>query len=390
MEIYAVGGSVRNAILGIEAKDNDYVVVGATEAEMLALGYERVGNDFPVFLKNGEEYALARTELSTGDGYTDFDVRFDSNVTLEEDLGRRDFTMNAIAMRDGEYVDPYGGIQDIEDGIIRVINSKAFKEDPVRILRMARFAAQLGFDIEQWTLKYAAAGDISKATKERVAKELEKALMGGKPSLFFTVLKDIGQLHVWFPEIHALIGVPQPEKHHAEGDAFVHTMMVLDSAAAHNESIEVRFACLVHDLGKAVTPEHILPAHHGHEQAGVPIVHAMCDNLKLSNSFRKAGAMAAEFHTHVHKIHELNPKTLVKMWDRVKSDYVTIAKVGMHDGLGKIPMQHSDAVAFVDKFDKIKSVKLGNFMPQYEIDLMSVDEIKRFLHRERINAIKGE
>lgn len=403
MKIYLVGGAVRNEILGIPAKDNDFVVTGATEQEMLDLGFSKVGADFPVFLHKdtGEEYALARRERSTGNGYNDFEVEFSPDVTIEEDLGRRDFTMNAIAkdIETGALIDPYDGIEDIENRIINTVSHTSFIEDPVRILRMARFSAQFPSFIcpELTTIARATHGTLAHATPERVTKELEKALMSYKPSNFFWNLHRSFQLGFWFPEIDDLMDIPAGSlKHHAEGDAYTHTMMVLDSAAKHNESLEVRFGCLVHDLGKASTPKDKLPKHLGHEAAGVPLVHALCDRLKISNDLRRAGALSAQFHMHVHKAYEMGPKGYVNTFASFRNcmDVAPIvAKVAWHDNEGRLPYEKYDGedTKFVMNLFRLAQVKLSNSFSIEEIEQMTVEQRKNVLHKMRLNAVvKGK
>lgn len=315
LNIYQVGGSVRDEILNRPSNDLDWVVVGATIDEMLAMRYKQVGNDFPVFLHpyNGEEYALARTERKSGHGYNGFETFFDPSVTIEDDLLRRDLTINAIAKKDGEYVDPHGGMNDIQNRILRHV-SDAFAEDPVRVLRVARFMAQLDeydFEVADETKdlmrKIVQAGELNHLTAERVWKETEKALMSGKPSKFFLTLKEVGALEVIFPEVDALFGVPQTQQWHPEVDTGVHVMMVVDHAAMIDTSLKVRFAALVHDLGKALTPEDVLPGHHGHEKAGVPLTREVCERLKVPKEIKDFALMSTEFHGKAHKVLEMKP-----------------------------------------------------------------------------------
>lgn len=394
MKTYLVGGAVRNKLLGLPPKDNDYVVVGATPQQMIEAGYNQVGISFPVFIKNGCEYALARTEVSTGKGYKDFKVQFDSEVTLEQDLSRRDFTMNAIAEdSNGNLIDPYGGAEDIKNRVIRAVDPNAFEIDPVRILRLARFAAQYpSFSINPTTLEWAKSGELKYATPERVAKEMEKALMGKMPSRFFNVLRDIKQLSVWFPEVFHLIGKTQSLKWHAEGDAYTHTMMVLDSAAKHNESLIVRFGCLVHDFGKGNTPLNELPKHHGHEKRGVQLVYDLSDRLKLSSEMRYVGADCAEYHMHVHKIKELNPKTMVKLHNKIHLDsFLTIANVARHDVMGRLPYHPSDNdLFFYRKMIELSKVKLSNLMSPQDIEKSSIQKRKDAIYREQIKVAKSD
>lgn len=397
MKVYACGGQIRDELLGLVPKDRDFVVTGATQEQMLDLGFKKVGADFPVFLEpnTGEEYALARRERSTGPGYNDFEVEFSPDVTIEEDLYRRDFTMNAIAkdIETREIIDPLDGQKHIKERKIVITNPKAFLEDPVRILRMARFIAQYpALTIEDETWAYAFQGDISDATAERVQLELIKALMGAKPSKFFDILSKLSGFTSWFPEVFDLIGVPQPLKYHLESCAYGHTMLVLDSAAKHNASLEVRFGCLVHDFGKATTRES-WPSHPAHEIRGVPLVHAFCDRLKICNDLRKAGTKSAQYHMHVHKAFELKPKTYVKVFEDIKSDAINLAgiitSVAWHDNEGKLPWEHygHKAEYFFDSIEELTGIKLSNEYSQEEIDTMSIDKRKQVLHNMRLKAI---
>jgi tRNA nucleotidyltransferase (CCA-adding enzyme) len=322
MEIYLVGGAVRNQLLGIEVREHDWVVTGATPEMMQERGFRQVGKEFPVFLhpETGEEYALARTERKTGPGYRGFSTEFSPDVTLEEDLRRRDLTVNAIARdRNGELIDPFGGQADIRARLLRHV-SPAFAEDPVRILRAARFASQLaqhGFTIapETMTLMHemVVKGEADHLVPERVWSETSRALAQESPHVFFQVLRECGALAVVFPEIDALFGVPQPPRWHPEIDTGVHTIMVLEQAAALSAKPRVRFAALVHDLGKAQTPKEEWPSHRGHEHGSVRLILNMCKRLRIPNDFRKLAVKVAEFHGHAHRAPELRPGTLMKV-----------------------------------------------------------------------------
>jgi tRNA nucleotidyltransferase (CCA-adding enzyme) len=325
MEVYLVGGAVRDELLGLAVRERDWCVVGATPDEMLALGYRPVGKDFPVFLhpETGEEYALARTERKTAAGYHGFEFYTDASVTIEQDLGRRDLTINAIAKSaDGSLVDPYGGADDLASRKLRHV-SDAFTEDPVRILRVARFAARfanLGFCVADETLRLMRSmvdsGEADSLVAERVWKETETALGEDSPRIFFEVLRDCRALRVVFPEIDALFGVPQPEKWHPEIDCGVHTMMVLEQAAKLTPDIDVRFAALVHDLGKAITPKDLLPRHTGHENESVRLVQDLARRLPVPNGLRDLGRLAAEFHTHCHRAFELRASTILGVLEK--------------------------------------------------------------------------
>lgn len=328
MQIYLVGGAVRDALLGGKAYDHDWVVVGATPEQMLAQGFQQVGKDFPVFLhpETKEEYALARTERKEGVGYHGFEVFADPSVTLEEDLIRRDLTINAMAQdADGKVIDPYSGLADLENRVLRHV-SGAFAEDPLRVLRVARFAAKLapyGFELAPETqmlmTDMVASGELQDLTPERVWQEVFKALGAEKPSVFFEVLDRVGAVEVLFPELYHLHGVAQPLKHHPEGDVWIHTMMVLDAAAKLSLLEEVRFAALVHDLGKGITPKELWPSHKGHEKAGVPLVQALGSRYRLPKKLQIMAEKVTEFHGLIHQGLDsegqphLKPQTFLKV-----------------------------------------------------------------------------
>ncbi|OWF72081.1 multifunctional CCA tRNA nucleotidyl transferase/2'3'-cyclic phosphodiesterase/2'nucleotidase/phosphatase [Yersinia frederiksenii] len=326
MEIYLVGGAVRDTLLNLPVTEQDWVVVGATPEQLLAQGYQQVGKDFPVFLHpvSHEEYALARTERKSGQGYTGFTCYAAPDVTLEEDLLRRDLTINAIARRhDGELIDPYHGRQDLENRVLRHV-SDAFGEDPLRVLRVARFAARfahLGFTVapETQTLMAAMAqsGELSALTPERVWKETEKALKTQSPQVYLQVLRDCGALAVLFPEIDRLFGVPAPEKWHPEIDTGIHTLMTLTIAAQLSPEVDIRFAALCHDLGKGLTPKQFWPHHHGHGPAGVKLVEQMCQRLRVPNPVRDLAKLVAEYHDLIHTVNKLRPETLLKLFDAI-------------------------------------------------------------------------
>jgi len=320
MQIFLVGGAVRDKLLNFPVIEHDWVVLGETPETMKKQGFRSVGRDFPVFLhpQTQEEYALARTERKTAPGYTGFSVYASPTVSLEEDLLRRDLTINAMAMTaDGSIIDPYGGQRDVAERIFRHV-SPAFSEDPVRILRVARFAARyahLGFTLapETRALMQAmvASGEVDYLVAERVWAELFKALHEFTPSAFFLVLQDCGALARIFPEIDQLFGVPQPELYHPEIDTGLHSLLALEQAALLSKSPEVRFAALVHDLGKAVSPKANLPHHHQHEINGLPILEMLCQRLRIPNSFKNLAQQVMRFHTHCHRVEQLKPSTLV-------------------------------------------------------------------------------
>ncbi len=325
MEVYLVGGAVRDALLGLPVKERDWVVVGGTRDELLRLNYREVGRDFPVFLhpNTHEEHALARRERKVSRGYRGFEVEFGPEVTLEEDLARRDLTINAMAQSaDGSLIDPYGGQLDLKARLLRHV-SPAFIEDPVRILRSARFAARfapLGFSIAPETKALMRAvverGEADALVPERVWQETEKALRESKASVFFEVLRECGALRVVYPEIDALFGVPQPAQWHPEIDTGVHTMMVLEQAALLSTDPKVRFAALVHDLGKATTPPQEWPGHKGHEERSVALIEALSERLRLPSEYRELGLIVARYHGNVHRAFELRPNTILQILEK--------------------------------------------------------------------------
>jgi tRNA nucleotidyltransferase (CCA-adding enzyme) len=326
MKTYLVGGAVRDRLLGLAVQERDWVVVGATPAELAALGFRSVGKDFPVFLHpdTKEEHALARTERKTAKGYHGFEFHTEPGVTLEDDLKRRDLTINAIAEDEqGKLVDPYGGGADLKAKLLRHV-SPAFSEDPVRVLRAARFAARfapLGFRVAPETLALmrgmVESGEVDALVPERVWQETLKALNCEKPSLYFEVLRECGALQKVFPELARLWGVPQPAKWHPEIDTGVHVMMVLDQAARLSKEPVVRFAALTHDLGKGTTPKDILPHHYGHEERSVKLVEALCERLKTPKEFKELAVIVAKQHGLVHKAEEIRSDTLLKLLESV-------------------------------------------------------------------------
>lgn len=324
---YVVGGAVRDALLGLPVQDRDYVVIGATPEQMLAQGFVPVGKDFPVFLhpKTHEEYALARTERKTGAGYKGFVFHTDPSVTLEQDLVRRDLTINAIARDEhGGLIDPFNGQRDLQDGVFRHV-SAAFEEDPVRILRVARFAARFSvaphaFVVAPETMalmkSMVAAGEVDALVPERVWQEISRGLMEQKPSRMFDVLRECGALERLLPELDALWGVPQPAKFHPEIDTGVHIMLVIDYAAQQGMSLPIRFAALMHDLGKGTTDPAIWPRHHGHEERGIALVKNVCERLKVPSDCRDLAIMTARDHGNVGRSQEMRAATLQDMLER--------------------------------------------------------------------------
>lgn len=323
LDVYEVGGAVRDALLGLPVNDRDWVVVGSTPARMIELGFRPVGRDFPVFLHPAtqEEYALARTERKTARGYRGFAVDCAPDVTLEDDLRRRDLSINAMARgRDGTLVDPWGGERDLRAGVLRHV-SEAFAEDPVRILRVARFAARFArFTVAPETLALmrtmVADGEVDALVPERVWQELARGLMEATPSRLLSVLRDCGALARLLPELDLLWGVPQPALHHPEIDTGVHVGMVVDAAAALGGSLPVRFAAMLHDLGKGTTPADALPRHIGHEHRSAQLARQVCERLKAPNDCREMAVLAAREHGIVHRAAELRPATVVELFER--------------------------------------------------------------------------
>ena len=323
MKTYLVGGAVRNKLLGLPVKDRDWVVIGATPKKMIEEGFEPIGENFPVFLhpKTKEEYALARTERKSGKGYKGFVFYSSPKVTLEDDLKRRDLTINAIAEdENGELIDPYGGEADLKNGILRHV-SPAFVEDPLRVLRIARFAACFGFKIADETIKLlhiiSKSNELDTLTPERVWSEMEKALAGKYPTRFILALRSCNALKILFPEIDALFGIPQDKKYHPEIDVGRHTLMALNQSVQLSSDPIVRFSVLVHDLGKATTPKEQLPNHDGHETRGINIIDSFCERYKIPNKYHDLAACVSEFHIDCHQIQEMEPKEILERLEKL-------------------------------------------------------------------------
>ncbi|MDX1392236.1 MAG: multifunctional CCA addition/repair protein, partial [Rheinheimera sp.] len=324
MQRYLVGGAVRDSLLGYPFHERDWVVVGATPQQMLDLGYQQVGKDFPVFLHphSKEEHALARTERKSGKGYTGFTVYAAPDVTLEQDLLRRDLTINAIAQADdGTLIDPFGGVSDIHNKVLRHV-SAAFAEDPLRVLRVARFYARyahLGFTVASETrqLMQELSTELDTLPPERVWQETAKALSEQTPQAYFDMLHQTGALPVLMPELAALWGVPQPVQWHPEIDTGVHTLMVLAQAALLTKRLDIRFAALVHDLGKGATKAELWPAHHGHEHSGLPLIKQLCQRLRVPNDCRDLALLVCEYHQLIHRAQQLKSSTVLKLFDAI-------------------------------------------------------------------------
>lgn len=407
MKVYLVGGAVRDQLLGLPVKDRDWIVVGTAPATLLSLGYQQVGKDFPVFLnpKTKEEYALARTERKSSVGYTGFICDFSPTITLEQDLIRRDLTINAMAQsEDGEIIDPYGGKQDLETRILRHI-SPAFSEDPLRVLRVARFAARyhsLGFKIASETLslmaELAQSGELQYLTAERVWLETEKALNEKNPEIYFETLHKTGALSVLFPEIDALYGVPNPVKHHPEVDSFIHTMLVLKQAVNLTENnpilnrSAVRFAAICHDLGKALTPQNILPHHYGHEQAGIKPTRSLCRRLKVPSYFQELAELTCEFHTHIHKAFELRAETVITLFNRFDvwrkaQRFQEFLQVCLADTRGRTGFENKDYPQ-IDYINQLLQAANEVDVQQVIADGFEKQEIRNELTKRRILAVK--
>lgn len=326
MQIYKVGGAVRDRLLGRPVSDIDWVVVGASAEAMQARGFRPVGADFPVFLHpdSGEEYALARTERKSGQGYGGFTFHASPDVTLEEDLIRRDLTINAMAEDDqGHITDPYGGQRDLEARLLRHV-SPAFAEDPLRVLRVARFYARLqafGFQVAPETMAFmqqiSASGELLHLTAERIWQETARALAGPNPEAYFNLLQQCGALAVLMPELHKLWGVPNPPRWHPEIDSGIHTMLVLQQAALLTPRLDIRFAALCHDFGKGETPPDLWPSHHGHEHTGLAVIDTFCQRLRVPNDCRDLALLACQYHQLIHKAFELRPVTVQKLFDGI-------------------------------------------------------------------------
>ena len=407
MKVYLVGGAVRDQLLGLPVKDRDWIVVGAVPATLLSLGYQQVGKDFPVFLnpKTKEEYALARTERKSSAGYTGFICDFSPTITLEQDLIRRDLTINAMAQsEDGEIIDPYGGKQDLENRILRHI-SPAFSEDPLRVLRVARFAARyhsLGFKIASETLslmaELAQSEELQHLTAERVWLETEKALNEKNPEIYFETLHKTGALKVLFPEIDALYGVPNPVKHHPEVDSFIHTMLVLKQSVNLTENnpilnkSAVRFAAICHDLGKALTPQNILPHHYGHEQAGIKPTRSLCKRLKVPSYFQELAELTCEFHTHIHKAFELRAETVITLFNRFDvwrkpQRFQEFLQVCLADTRGRTGFENKDYPQ-IDYINQLLQAANEVDVQQVIADGFEKQEIRNELTKRRVLAVK--
>lgn len=397
MNTYLVGGAVRDKLLGIDTQDRDWVVVGSDVATLMAMGFKPVGKDFPVFLhpETQEEYALARTERKSGHGYHGFVFHTSPSVTLEQDLKRRDLTINAMAQTEsGEIIDPFGGQADLQSGILRHV-SPAFKEDPVRVLRLARFAARFGFTVAPETRQLIEemidSGELTHLVAERVWQELQLALMSDTPSLFFTCLRDIKALAVLFPEVDRLFGVPQHPKWHPEIDTGVHVMMVLDQAACLSDDLVVRFAALCHDLGKGTTPTDILPNHRGHEQRSVTLTEALCQRLKVSGELRQVALHTARYHTHMHRLFEIGADEVLEVMEALDAfrkpgrfqQYLLAAEADFRGRPGYEAAEMPEQAAMQLCFDRASAVVAQPFVEKG----LQGKAISNAIRQERIDLI---
>lgn len=403
MKKYLVGGAVRDKLLGFPVKDRDWVVTGATPGEMLKLGYSPVGKDFPVFLhpQTHEEYALARTERKTAAGYHGFQFHADENVTLEQDVIRRDLTINALAEDDeGNILDYVGGQQDLKDRLLRHV-SPAFAEDPVRILRIARFAARLaphGFSVADSTMQLmremVKQGEVDALVAERVWQEMSRALAEPSPGVFIEVLRECGALKVLFPEIDRLFGVPQPEEHHPEIDTGIHTLLVLQQACILSDDPVVRFAALTHDLGKGTTPKKILPHHYDHEERGFHLVRQLCERYKIPNKYRQLAEITARYHTHCHRAFEIRPKTLLKVLNATDAfrkperfeKFLLACTADSHGRPGYEHYDYAQAPFFALVREKAAMVDVQAIID----DGFEKEKIAEELYRRRLDVIKQE
>ena len=402
MQIYTVGGAVRDRLLGRPISEVDWVVVGASAEQMLELGYRPVGADFPVFLhpQTGEEYALARTERKSGRGYGGFTFHASPDVTLEQDLIRRDLTVNAMAEDDhGNLIDPYGGQQDLEARILRHV-SPAFAEDPLRVLRVARFAARyapLGFSVAPETLELmrqlADSGELSHLTAERSWKEISRALMEPRPDVFVQVLRDCGALAALLPEVDALFGVPQPAAHHPEIDTGVHVLSVLRQCAEHDQPLNVRWASLLHDVGKGLTPEDEWPRHIAHEHKGLPLIQAINERCKAPRDCAELALLVGEYHTHGHRALELRPSTLLELLQRFDvfrrpqrfAEFVAACEMDARGRLGLEQRDYPQAAYLLGAAEAARQVPVKPLLEKG----FKGSELGEALNRERLQALKA-
>ena len=401
LNTFLVGGAVRDSLLNRDVVDNDYVVVGSTLEEMLQLGFIQVGKDFPVFLhpKNKQEYALARTEKKSGQGYTGFNCNASPDVTLEEDLLRRDLTINAMAMDgNGKIFDPYNGQIDLNNRVLRHV-SMAFIEDPLRVLRVARFAAryhEYGFTIADETMtlmtKLSESGELLSLSGERVWQEMERSLADANPEVFFQVLYQCQALKSLWPDLHNLWGVPNPAKWHPEICSGLHTMMVLKQAVLLSTKTSVRFASVCHDLGKSLTENEKLPSHPGHEEAGLPLIEALCQRLRVPTAHKSLALKVCQFHLHAHKVFELKANTILKLYNQLDVwrkpeefiDFLLCCQADFTGRLGFETREYRQKDFLYNAFEKLSQVTAKPFV---EKGLKGL-EIKAAISQQRIEELK--
>ncbi len=401
MNIYLVGGAVRDQLLDLSVQERDWVVVGAHPEQLLSQGFKQVGKDFPVFLdpKTHEEYALARTERKTGKGYTGFDCYAAPDVTLEQDLSRRDLTINAIAKApDGTLIDPFSGQKDLKDRILRHV-SPAFSEDPVRILRIARFAATLAsfhFKIAAETLdlmrRMVEAHTLEDLVPERVWQETQKALCGSDPTQYFLVLRACGALKRLWPDLDKLWGIPQPPRYHPEVDTGVHVMMVLAQASVLSQDPITRFAALCHDLGKGQTPKHEWPSHHGHEERGVALIRGFCERYRVSHAYRDLAIITSRFHLHCHKIEELKPTTILQTLEKMDAfrqpdrfyQFLIACEADAKGRTDRTTIDYVQAGRFREAYELAKAVAVAPLIAAGATG----EVLGRRLHQARVKAIE--
>ncbi len=405
MESFLVGGAVRDKLLGIPVKDHDWVVVGASEKDMLANGFHAIGNDFPVFLHpdSKEEYALARLEAKTGPGHKGFSVDSSASVTLEQDLLRRDLTINAMAeTADGKIIDPYGGRQDIKDRILRHV-SPAFSEDPLRVLRVARFAARfahLGFRIAEETVtlmkSIVQAGELEQLVSERVWQEMETALKETNPAVFFKTLRDCEALAVILPEVNALFGVPQPQKYHPEVDTGVHVLLCIEQATKLSDDPVVRYATLVHDVGKGVTPSSNWPHHYKHEVLGLDLLKTISSRLKVPNEYNEIARLVCQHHTKMHRLTELTSSTVLKLLESLDAfrrpqrlrQFLLACEADARGRTGLENREYPQSQQLLAAFDAANNVDMASLLASRASTEEKSGSVKEFVRQQRLQAIK--
>lgn len=391
--LYLVGGAVRDEILGKEIHDEDYCVTGIEDFEKLFPEAYIRGKDFAVFDINGKEFAMARTETKQGKGHREFEIKTNPNITIEQDLSRRDITINSIAkdVLTQEIIDPFDGQKDIKNKIIRA-TSKSFSEDPLRVYRVARFSAQLGFSVEKETIKMMneLKGELENLSKERVFSEFKKALETDKPSIFFEVLKQADVLDIHFKEVKALIGVEQPPKYHPEGDAYNHTMLVLDKSAELTQKVEIRFSALVHDFGKGVTPKEQYPHHYGHENSGPDIVENFGRNLKIPNNWIKCGKTACREHMRGGIFYKMKPSKKVEFIERVDKSLLGLEGLQIVVISDKTSGGRENNIEDIN-FEEIGKQCINEINGEYIQNKYNIKpgiELGKKLHEERIKWLK--